>query len=168
MFNEAATCGNLEIQLIYYRGSRGECKASSWITDPNRLGTIMSRIVCQGGTTQIGKVLMHARRESEKSKIAALVFVGDAMEEKLDELCGAANKLGAPAFMFLEGADEIAEQAFREIARITHGAFARFDANAADQLRDLLKAVATFAAGGMQALAGRREAGAIKLLEQLK
>jgi hypothetical protein len=128
----------------------------------------MSRFACEGGYTQIGKVLSHARHENEKSRIAALVFVGDAMEEKLDELCDAAGKLGVPAFMFLEGDDRTAEQAFREIAKVTRGAFARFDNNAADQLRDLLKAVAAFAAGGIQALASRHDEDAIKLLEQLK
>ena len=143
MFAAATAVGNLEIQLVFFRGPHGECRASSWMADSKRLGTTMSRITCQGGTTQIEKVLLHARREHGKSRIAALVFVGDAMEEKLDELCGAASKLGVPTFMFLEGQDETAEQAFHEIARITRGAFARFDANAADQLRNLLKAVAT-------------------------
>jgi hypothetical protein len=128
----------------------------------------MSRIVCEAGTTQIAKIFSHARRENEKSKIAALVFVGDCMEEKLDELCAAASKLGVPTFMFQEGQDETAERAFREIAKITCGAYARFDTNAPDQLRNLLKAVATYAAGGMQALASRRDTGAILLVEQLK
>jgi len=167
MFDTTAG-SNLEIQLVYYRGPKGECKASSWITDTKRLRTIMSRIICEGGYTQIAKVLSHAHRENEKSKIAALVFVGDAMEEKVDELCDVASRLGAPAFMFQEGHDGAAEQAFREIARITRGAYARFDASAPDQLRDLLKAVATYASGGRQALANRRDAGATLLLEQLK
>ena len=107
--------------------------------------------------------------ESEKMKVQALVFVGDAMEEKLDDLCHAAGELGLlgiPAFMFQEGSDPIAEQAFREIARLSRGAYCRFDPGAAHQLGELLRAAAAYAAGGMRALAdlsARRDAGAIKL-----
>ena len=166
MFHEAAAGGNLEIQLIYYRGARGECRASGWMTDAKRLATIMAKIVCEGGHTQIGKILSHVSREHNKTPVAALVFVGDAMEEELDELCALAGRLHVPAFMFQEGEDETAETAFREIARITHGAYARFDAGAADQLRDLLRAVAAFAVGGVAALEGKP--GTVLLLEQLK
>ena len=57
---------------------------------------------------------------------------------------------------------ESAEQAFREIARLTGGAWCRFDPGAAAQLRELLRAAAAYAAGGREALlrlsktAGRR------------
>ena len=166
MFREAAASGNLEIQLVYYRGPHGECKASGWMADSKQLGTVMSKITCQAGETSIGKILSHVDREHAKVPIAALVFVGDAFEEKLDEVCALAGKLRMPAFMFQEGEDETAEAAFHEIARITHGAYARFDAGAADQLRDLLKAVAAFAAGGLAALEGKP--GTVLLLEQLK
>jgi len=76
--------GTAIIQLVYYRGL-AECRASSWIADPDRLAAVMSRIDCRGGHTQIAKVLAHAGRENESGKVAVLVFVGDAMEESLDE-----------------------------------------------------------------------------------
>jgi hypothetical protein len=173
MFREAAAIGGLEIQLIYYRGL-AECRASRFVSDATKLGELMSRIDCRGGNTQIGKVLAHARHESERQRVQALVFVGDAMEEPLDTLCHSAGELGllgVPAFMFQEGGDPIAEQAFREIARLTRGAYCRFDPGAANQLHELLRAVAAYAAGGMRALAdlsARREAGAIKLLQQMR
>jgi hypothetical protein len=103
-----------------------------------------------------------------------MVFVGDAMEEKLDDLCQAAGELGllgVPAFMFQEGGDPIAEQAFREIARLTRGAYCRFDPGAAHQLGALLRAAAAYAAGGMRALetlSARRDPGAIKLIAQMR
>jgi hypothetical protein len=173
MFREAASIGGLDIQLIYYRGL-AECRASQWISQPERLGELMSRIDCRGGHTQIGKILANARRESEKMKVQALVFVGDAMEESLDDLCAAAGELAlrsVPAFMFQEGDDQVCEQAFREIARITRGAYCRFAPGAAHELGELLRAVAAYAAGGMKALAdlkSRRGAGAVRLIEQLK
>src|SRR5580698_10039322 len=173
MFREAATVGGLDIQLVYYRGL-AECRASSWIAEPERLGALMARIDCRGGHTQIGKVLAHARRENDGDKIAALVFVGDAMEEDLDALCARAGELGLrsiPAFMFQEGYDPVCEQAFRELARLTRGAYCRFAPGAAHELAELLRAAAAYAAGGMKALADLKErnsAGAVRLLEQLK
>ena len=93
MFREAAATGGLDIQLVYYRGL-AECRAFAWVADAGRLGALMSRIDCRGGHTQIGKVLAHARRENDSGKVAVLVFIGDAMEESLDELCAAAGDLG--------------------------------------------------------------------------
>ena len=70
--------------------------------------------------------------------------------------------------MFQEGRDCEVEQVFRDIARVTHGAYCRFDPGAARQLAELLRAVAAFVVGGIPALAARKDAGAIKLLGQLK
>jgi hypothetical protein len=133
----------------------------------------MTRIDCRGGHTQIGKILGHARRETQKVKVQAMVFVGDAMEEAIDDLAAAAGELGllsVPIFMFQEGGDPVAERAFREVARLSRGAYCRFDTGSAHQLGDLLRAAATYAAGGMKALANlsaQRNAGAVKLLQQL-
>jgi hypothetical protein len=173
MFREAAAIGGLDVQLVYYRGLN-ECRASRWVSQADRLADLMSGIDCRGGHTQIGKIIAHARRESEKTKVQALVFVGDAMEEKLDDLCHGAGELGLlgiPAFMFQEGGDPIAEQAFREIAKLSRGAYCRFDPGAAHQLGELLRAAAAYAAGGMRALAdlsARRQAGAVRLIEQMR
>jgi hypothetical protein len=172
MFREGAAVGGLDIQLVYYRGL-AECRASSWIADPDRLAAVMSRIDCRGGHTQIAKVLAHAGRENESGKVAVLVFVGDAMEESLDELCARAGELGllnVKAFMFQEGHDQICEQAFREIARLTGGAFCRFAPGAAHELAELLRAAAVYAAGGLKALADLKAqgAGVARLIEQLK
>jgi hypothetical protein len=172
MFREAASVGGLDIQLVYYRGL-AECRASPWIADAAKLGALMSRIDCRGGHTQIGKILAHARRENDGAKVGTLVFVGDAMEENLDDLCAGAGELGLlgiPAFMFQEGYDPVCEQAFREIARLTRGAYCRFRPGAANELAELLRAAAAYAAGGMKALAAleARNAGAVQLLEQLK
>jgi hypothetical protein len=173
MFREAAAIGGLDVQLLYYRGLN-ECRASRWMSQAERLAEVMSRIDCRGGHTQISKVLAHAKRETQLKKVQALVFVGDAMEESIDDLCHSAGELGllgVPTFTFQEGADPIAEQAFREIARLTRGAYCRFDPGAAHQLGELLRAAAAYAAGGMRALtdlSARRQAGAVRLLEQMR
>jgi hypothetical protein len=173
MFREAAAIGGLDIQLAYYRGIQ-ECRVSGWVGQAERLAHLMSAIDCRGGRTQIGRIIGHATRETRAAKVQALVFVGDAMEESLDALCHAAGELGllsVPAFMFQEGGDPVAEQAFREIARLTRGAYCRFDPGAAHELAALLRAAAAYAAGGMKALAdlsARRDAGALKLIQQMR
>jgi len=171
MFRETAAVGGLDVQLVYYRGL-AECRASPWVSDARRLAGLMEKIDCRGGHTQIGRVLSHARGASPKVQV--LVFVGDAMEEAVDDLCAAAGELGlrgVPAFMFQEGHDPVAESAFREIARLTHGAYCRFDPGAAHELGELLRAAAVFAAGGVKALAdlsAQRGSATLRLLEQLR
>jgi hypothetical protein len=160
------------VQLVYYRGI-SECRASPWVSDPARLAALMEKIDCRGGHTQLGRVLSHVRKESKRQKVDALVFVGDAMEEKIDDLCAIAGELGllgVPAFVFQENRDPIAEQAFREIARLSGGAWCRFSSGSAHELGALLRAVAAYASGGRDALhrlAGRNTA-AVRLLEQLR
>ncbi|MGJ4927979.1 VWA domain-containing protein [Bradyrhizobium sp. HKCCYLS2038] len=172
MFREAAALGSLDIRLVYYRGFN-ECRATSWISDSAELARLMGKIDCRGGETQIGKVLGLARRNATAEGIRAVVFVGDAMEENVDDLCARAGELGilkVPLFLFQEGDDAIAEQAFREMARLSGGAWCRFDPGAAAQLRELLRAAAAYAAGGRDAL--RRLAatggGAALLLDQMR
>jgi hypothetical protein len=188
MFDEVAKIGGLEIQLVYYRGV--ECKSSAWMLDAVESARAMRKIECEGGKTQIGKVFAHVRTEHAREKVAAVIFVGDAVEELPSELYATAAGLGTPPpplFMFQEG-DVLAmpldqhgmplasidappqkvEQVFREIARLTNGAYARFNAGAARELAELLRAVAAFATGGLTALADLRSDSARKLLGQMK
>jgi hypothetical protein len=173
MFLEAQAIGGLDVQLVYFRGL-GECRASRWVSEPAALAGLMQQIDCRGGHTQIGRVLSHACRETEKAKVQALVYVGDAMEETVDDICAKAGELGlrgVPAFVFQEGSDPAVERTFRDIARLTRGAYCRFNAGAAHELRELLRAVAAYAAGGLKALSdlsARRNRGAMRLLEQMK
>lgn len=154
MFAETATLGGLSIQLCYYRGFN-EFSASGWLTHAAELNKRMTAVRCLGGHTQISKVLRHAIEETRQDKINALVFVGDCMEEKVDRLCQLAGELSihnVPVFLFHEGRDPAAEAAYKQIARLTNGAYCPFDAGSAQQLRDLLSAVAVYAAGGRRAL----------------
>lgn len=154
MFKEAATVGGLDVQLVYYRGVM-DFGASPWLGDPQRVAGLMRTVDVEGGNTQIVRVLRHALAESKAAKVNAVVFIGDAVEESQDAIADAAGQLGlqgVPVFVFHEGGGEPAGSVFRQVARITRGAYSIFDANSAQQLRDLLKAVAVFAAGGRKAL----------------
>ena len=154
MFEEAGKLGGLEVQLAYYRGLR-EFRASPWCRDTAALAREMTGVMCRAGRTQIGRVLRHARDEARRGRVGALVFVGDCLEENADRLCELAGELGllgVPAFLFHEGADTLARHGFERIAALSGGACCRFDAASPDQLRDLLAAVAVYAAGGRPAL----------------
>ncbi len=173
MFQETAALGGLDVQLCYYRGF-GEFNAGAWQSNARDLLQYMTRVFCAAGQTQIKKVLRHAVREAKKRKVNALVFVGDCMEEDIDELgrwAGELGLLGVPAFLFQEGYDSDAERAFRHLARLTNGAYSHFDAGSAQQLKDLLSAVAVYAAGGRPALEnfGKRRGGLVpQLTHQVK
>jgi hypothetical protein len=168
MFEAADKIGGLAVQLIYFRGF-DECRSSKWVIAPSALTNLMTQIACRGGHTQIGRVLRHVRNEAQATGVKAMVYVGDAMEEPFDDLCAVAGELGllgVKAFMFHEGRDSIAASAFQEIARLTGGAYARFDANAPNSLAALLRAAATYASGGVDALnrLAARDSDARKLL----
>ena len=178
MFDAVGAAGGLDVQLVYFRGYN-ECRASKWVGNPSALRDLMTGIDCRGGHTQIRKVLAHAKKEAAKknpvnanrSRVDALVFVGDAMEEDVDTLCHTAGQLGVlgvPCFMFQEGRDAMAEAAFREIARLSNGAFMRFDSGSAKHLAELLNAVANFVSGGRRALENSNSREARLLLEQMR
>lgn len=168
MFSETADLGGLEIQLCHYRGIL-EFDSSAWYSGADALLERMTRVYCSAGLTQISRVLQHALEEAGCGKVNALVFVGDCIEENADELAGLAGRLGLlglPAFVFQEGRDPVAEQGFRQIARLSGGAYSHFDASSPQTLRNLLSAVAVYAAGGRKALEqfGRRCGGEVQQL----
>jgi hypothetical protein len=173
MFESTAALGGLEIQLVFYRGF-SECKASRWMTTAVELHRVMRSVFCVGGETQIERVLSHAIRETRTRRVNALVFVGDAMEEKVDRLCRLAGELGllgVPIFLFHEGRDHMAAAAFKQMATLSRGAYLSFDLASAHRLKELLAAVAVYAAGGYRALAayGEGKGGEIlRLTAQLR
>ena len=172
MFQAAEELGGLDVQLIFFRGF-GECRASKWHADPAELRRVMLQVNVLGGRTQIGKVLARAMKETRDKPVQAVVYVGDCMEEDADQLCHRAGELGllkTPLFMFHEGGEPIAANTFRQMAKLSGGAYCPFNASSAGRLKELLRAVAVYAAGGRKALAdrssGNREIAG--LLEQLK
>jgi hypothetical protein len=171
MFDATASCGGLNIQLVFYRGY-SECKASRWLTSASELHAAMRQVSCSGGETQIERVLTHALRAAADGPMGALVFVGDAMEEDPDRLCrlaGDLGRLGVPLFVFHEtdpadiypsgiaaafmrDTPGLAARTFRQMADLTRGAYLVFDTTSAERLRILLGAVALFATGNQAAL----------------
>jgi hypothetical protein len=171
MFRDAAPIGKLDVQLVYYRGEN-ECRHSKWVTSGDRLAHLMNQIECKSGRTQIGRVLDHALRETEKAPVQALVFIGDMFEEQVESIAGefeephesiaamagALGKRGLPVFMFQDVSrvrDARARSAFRLIALKSGGAYFEFNPNTAravEQLSDQLNAIARLAVGDGEAL----------------
>lgn len=169
MFDAVGQAGALNVQLVYFRGF-GECRASRFVADTTTLKQLMTRIDCRAGHTQIGKVLTHVLKEAGNGKVSAVVYIGDAMEEHIDDLADKAGRLGllgVPVFVFQEGRDRDAEAAFKEIARLTRGAWFRFDQAAAETLSKLLASVAVFATGGLKALQARNRPEDRLMIEHL-
>ncbi|CAK0770148.1 VWA domain-containing protein [uncultured Gammaproteobacteria bacterium] len=168
MFEATAGLGGLAVKLVFFRGF-GECKTSPWLESSAELLRLMAKVFCLAGQTQIGKVLGLALTEAEKARVGAVVYVGDAMEENIDQICKLAGDLGlrgVPVFMFHEGGDGPTRTAFEQVARLSGGACCKFSAGSAKQLKDLLGAVAVYAAGGRAALEdfGRNRGDHVRLL----
>jgi hypothetical protein len=170
MFRASADLAALSVQLAYYRGL-GELRLGDWQSDTNALADGMSRVHCAAGRTQIGKLLRAALQQQTTVAARAMVFIGDAVEEppaQLAELAGKCRLQSLPLFIFQEGSDPAAAECLRNLARISGGAYERFNQGSAERLRELLGAVARYAAGGRQALENNSNAGARALLKQLK
>lgn len=168
MFVATERLGGLEVRLAFYRGF-DELKVSRWTANGRELARLMSAVRCLAGRTQIGRLLRYAAEQRRESRLDAVVFVGDCCEEDVDQIgheAGHLGLLGLPVFVFQEGENRVASRLFPQIARLTRGAYCRFDRNSPDQLKRLLGAVAAYAAGGREALLkyGKDKGGVAALL----
>lgn len=170
MFLATGKVSSLAVQLAYYRGFHGFF-ASPWLTDSDQLARLMATVHCEGGHTQIARLLRHAQAEHRKMAVRAVVFIGDAVEESPDtlgDLAGQCGLLKLPLFLFQEGRTAVVEKTFRNLARLSGGAYARFDSSSASTLAALLGAVARYASGGRAALENSTGDSDRLLLKQLK
>ena len=172
MFVAADALGGLDVRLAFYRGF-DELKVSRWTSDGRELARLMGAVRCLAGRTQIGRLLRYAGDQRRDSRLDAVVFVGDCCEEDVDQVgheAGQLGLLGLPVFVFQEGDDRIASRLFPQIAKLTHGAYCKFDRSSPDQLKKLLGAVAAYAAGGREALLkyGKEKGVTALLTNQMK
>ena len=172
MFVAADTLGGLDVRLAFYRGF-DELKVSRWTSDGRELARLMGAVRCLAGRTQIGRLLRYAGDQRREGRLDAVVFIGDCCEEDVDRVgheAGQLGLLGLPVFVFQEGQDRVASRLFPQIAKLTRGAYCKFDRNSPDQLKRLLGAVAAYAAGGREALLkyGEEKGVAALLTNQMK
>ncbi|MFT6917313.1 MAG: hypothetical protein ACJAWL_003671 [Motiliproteus sp.] len=166
MFTHTRELGQLQVKLCFYRGY-AELRSSPWHQGADKLVQAMSGVQCQGGQTQIIRLLEHALRIHKQQPVQALVFIGDCIEEPIDELCrlaGDCGLLGLPLFLFQEGHNTDAHNGFQQMARLSHGAHCRFDLQSPELLSELLRAIAVYATAGRAALSKLRGSAALKQL----
>ncbi|TVP52286.1 MAG: VWA domain-containing protein [Halomonadaceae bacterium] len=173
LFLATRDIGGLAIQLCYYRGFQ-EFKSTVFVSETGQLLKLMNGVSCLGGRTQISRVLAHALKETRGQPVKAVVFIGDCCEEPVDELCHTAGELGmlrTPVFMFHEGSDAHARAVFQQVSKLSGGAYAPFDRNSPQVLKELMAAVAVYASGGARALenhASKSSQAVKRLTQQIK
>lgn len=173
MFEQTRSLGGLTVQLCYYRGYR-EFHATDWLCNTDLLMQQMNAVRCLGGHTQIARLLTHVRSETRLKKVQAVIFIGDCVEEPVDDLCALAGELGllqVPVFIFHEGDDSTAARAFRHISQLSGGAYCQFDQHSPQLMRELLGAIAVYASGGHKALENfsqGKSAALLRLTRQLR
>ena len=170
-FEVLAPDEQLSIQLCFYRGFR-ELKHSAFCQTSQELHRLMQAVRCVGGHTQIKRLLQHGLAVHKKTPLKGLIFIGDAIEESVDDLCHLAGECGLrqlPLFLFQEGSDPGVRRCFESMAKLSNGAYAAFDLQHINELRDAFRGIATYATQGKSGLAKliRHNPGASALLEQL-
>ena len=80
MFDAIKTIGGVAVKLVYYRGTH-ECRAGAWqmMIPPLSSAGLMAGLACEGGSTQIARILRHALAEPNRPD--GVVFIGDHCEE---------------------------------------------------------------------------------------
>jgi hypothetical protein len=150
MFKAVEAVGKLQVQLVYFRGV-AEFQASEWFSDSGSLLREMTSVQCLAGHTQIERALKNLLEETRRQPVAAAVYIGDACEESSAEIFRLAGQLRlhkTPVFMFQENLDQRAAEIYENVAKLSGGAYCRFDSSSASMLTELLSAVAVYAAGG--------------------
>lgn len=155
MFDSTLKGPSVAIQLCYYRGL-ADFFTSPWLTQPAALLSALEQVDCVGGATQIERLLQHyVSAGTSQTPVRGLIFIGDAVEEPEERLFALAGQCGIkkqPIFIFQEGTDNHVARIFENMARLSGGAYARFNEHSAATLQGFLGAVVRFAQGGRDAL----------------
>ena len=115
-------------------------------------------------------MLEQALKETQERSLQAIVIIGDAFHDELDEAAILATKLrraGTKLFMFQEGHSPITKHGFKVLAELSGGAYFQFEPSTKQRLPEILRAVSHFATGGKEALKTKGGEAATLLLEQI-
>ena len=176
MFDAAAGNG-LEMKFAFYgpddaAGVRRCRIATRWITDPDDMVRVMDRAECNCGCyVYIRDALGQAVKENEDRPMRAMIIVGDAFHDDpdgLDEAAISANRLrraGTRLFLIQQGDDPITARGLQYLAKVSDGAYFRFDPRTQEQqFSEMWEAISAYAAGGEEAV----KATVTRVLEHLK
>jgi hypothetical protein len=161
MFEKAGGTGNMQLRLVHFGGDT--VTDHKWHRESDTVAGIMAEVVCCPGMTQIVPSLMRFIDDETQTEADSIILVGDSFEEDMASLIKAAEALKAKrikVYAYLDGKSIEAEEAFRKLAEITGGSFAKFGANM--PLEDLVVGAAVMTLGGkgaLQKLAGNKAVG---------
>lgn len=161
----------LALQLCYFKGV-ATFHSSHWVTTADGLRKALSEVYCEGGITQLQRLLHHCLDQHPDSRsLKAIIFVGDAVEEDagvLNDLAIKCRMAKRPLFIFQEGSDATASVVFASMAALSGGVHITLGDGSADRLRGLLASVIRLATGGRKALESSRRESDKLLLAELK
>jgi hypothetical protein len=177
---KAAAGSDLEMKFAFYGRDNAagvrRCRITTrWITDPDDMAGVMDRAECSCGCyVNIRDVLAQAVKEAEDRPLRAVVIVGDAFHDGpdgLNEAAISANRLrraGTRVFLLQLGDDLITARRLQYLARVSGGAYFRFDPQTQErQFAEMLETISAFASGGEQAVKMRGGQAAVQLLQHL-
>ena len=180
MFKAAAGSG-LEMKFAFYGADNAagvrHCRITTrWISDPDDMAVVMDRAECSCGCyVNIRDVLAQAVKEAEERPLRAVIIVGDAFHDDpdgLDEAAISANRLrraGTRLFLMQLGDDLITARKLQYLARVSSGAYFRFDPRTQErQFSEIWEAVSVYAAGGEEAVTMMGGQAPTRLLQHLK
>ncbi len=171
-----AVPGALEVALAWHSGKRLQ-QLTPFLPHIKGFLDKVHAVRCVTGGIALNQIL---ERATSTVRLKALIYIGDCFEEDANDSIGLAKQLklrGVRCFLFhnkssiAQGYDvNTARKVFGEIARITGGALLPFDEKAPEVVKQLLEAIAYYAAQGMKALQAKSKTlpSARLLLEQMK
>jgi hypothetical protein len=174
----------LNIKLGYFGIEGGDqirpYMSTRWASDPDDMAHLVdhARRGCLCGCyAHITDVLAAVVAEVQQGPVAAVVIFADTTYGITDRKAISAyietlRKHGTRLFMFVRGVSKHETPAFyRSLVEETGGAFHLFTSNierVAERIPDLLRAIACYATGGIEALRALDNAAGTLLLEQLR
>jgi hypothetical protein len=179
MFATAAGSG-LQMKLAFYGEDDADgvrrCRITSrWIRNPDDMAGTIERAECDCGCfVHIRAVLAQAVKEAADRPLRAVVVVGDAFHDDPDGLDEAAlsaiqlRRAGTQVF-FLQLSDELnTARKLQHLARLSGAAYLPFGSKQEREFAAMWEAVATFTAGGEEAVQKMGGHAATLLLQHLK
>ncbi|WP_373528943.1 hypothetical protein [Nostoc sp.] len=171
-----AVPGELDVALAYHSGGRLQ-EMTPFSSEARAFLDKVQAVRCSAGRTALNEILDKA---AQAPRIRAIIYIGDCFEEDPTEAVELAQQLklkGVRCFIFhdtssqAQGYDtKAARKAFEQIAQVTGGAILPFDETSPNLVRELLSAIALYAAQGIKALQQQTKLlpAARLLLEQMK
>ena len=178
---DAAVGSGLEMKFAFYGSDDAagvrRCRITTrWITHPDDMAGLMDRAECNCGCyVYIRDALGQAVKENEDRPMRALIIVGDAFHDDadgLDEAAMSANRLrrvGTKLFLLQQGDDPITARRLQYLAKVSGGAYFRFDPRTQEQqFSEICEAISAYATGGEEAVKATGRQAATLVLEHLK